>query len=161
MEDMFGNMAMRKQGLLMVVLVGCLWGLLSVLPMAQAIALTPIKLFDLSYERCPAEMQGIVTSGSNQGANCYMIKGKAENGTGKYVVDADVFGHIYDGNGVDTFENRGRVGTILEVPPGVSEFEFPISVPDNQPEPLQLKQFKASGFASRVRPFYYDNEDVE
>ena len=53
--------------------------------------------------------------------------------------------------------NRGRVGTILEVPPGVSDFEIRISVPANQPTPLTMKKFKASGFAQKVRPFYYDD----
>jgi hypothetical protein len=55
--------------------------------------------------------------------------------------------------------NRTRVGTIAEVPPGVSDFEFRISVPSNQPTPLKLKQFKASGFAGKVRPYYYQDED--
>lgn len=152
---------MRKQGLVIGILVGCLWCLLSFLPQSAAQALTSVRLYDLSYEKCPAEMQGGFASGSIQSVNCFMITGKAENTSGKYVVDADVFGRIYDGNGAPTFENRGRVGTILEVPPGISEFQIPISVAKNQPEPLQLKQFKASGFGSRVRPFYYDNEDVE
>lgn len=127
--------------------------------MSQAQALTPIKIFDLSYERCPAEMQGIVMSGSTDDATCYMIKGKAENTSGKYIVDADVFGRIYDATGAPTFENRGRVGTIMEVPPGVSLFQIPVAVAANQPEPLRLEQFKASGFTAQVRPFYYDNED--
>ena len=151
---------MGRQGLLVSFLVGCLWCLLSWLPWSQAAALTPISISDLSYEKCPAEMQGIVTSGSDRSANCFLIKGKAKNMTNKLIVDADVFGRIYDATGAPTFENRGRVGTIMEVPPGVSEFEFPISVAANQPEPLQLKQFKASGFTSQVRPFYYDNDDI-
>ncbi|AFY38421.1 hypothetical protein Lepto7376_2123 [[Leptolyngbya] sp. PCC 7376] len=151
---------MRRQGLLVSFVAGCLWCLLSWLPFSQAEALTPIKIYDLSYEKCPAEMQGIVTSGSNRGATCYLIKGKAKNMTNKLIVDADVFGRIYDGNGSPTFENRGRVGTIMEVPPGVSDFEIPVSVAANQPEPLELKQFKASGFTSQVRPFYYDNDDI-
>ncbi len=152
---------MGRQGLLVSFLAGCLWCMLSWLPWGQAEALTPIKLSNLSYEKCPAEMQGIVTSGSNRDANCFLIKGKAKNMTNKFIVDADVFGRIYDGNGSPTFENRGRVGTIMEVPPGVSDFEIPVSVAANQPEPLQLKQFKASGFTSQVRPFYYDNDDIE
>ena len=151
---------MRRQGLLISLVAGCLWCLLSLLPFMQAEALTPVKLSKITYERCPEEMQGILTSGSSDYANCFLIKGTATNMTNKYVVDADVFGRIYDGTGAPTFENRGRIGTILEVPPGESKFEFPVSVPANQPEPLQLKQFKASGFASRVRPFYYDNDDL-
>ncbi|WP_030008141.1 hypothetical protein [Picosynechococcus sp. NKBG042902] len=152
---------MERRSIIVSFLAGCLWLCLGLFPFSQALALTPIQLSDLSYERCPAEMQGIVTSGSNEDANCFMIKGKAKNASGKYIVDADVFGRIYDANGSPTFENRGRVGTILEVPPGISEFQIPVSVAANQPEPLQLKKFKASGFTSRVRPFYYDNEDVE
>ncbi|MEN9519200.1 MAG: hypothetical protein RLZZ381_1788, partial [Cyanobacteriota bacterium] len=93
--------------------------------------------------------------------SCYTIKGKAKNISGKTVVDADVFGRIYDANDNSTFENRGRIGTIEEVPPGVSDFEIRVSVPANQPTPLKLKNFKASGFAEKVRPFYYDDFEYE
>jgi len=37
-------------------------------------------------------------------------------------------------------QNRTRLGSITEVPPGVSDFELRISVPANQPTPLKLKQ---------------------
>lgn len=124
-----------------------------------AAALTPIKLFDLAYKDCPLELAaGSVTSGgASLPVNCFIIFGKAENKSGKTVVDADVFGRIYDANHNSVLENRSRVGTIVEVPPGVSDFEIRISVPANQPTPLQLEQFKASGFGSRVRPFYYQD----
>ncbi|MGK7951824.1 MAG: hypothetical protein AB4368_24305 [Xenococcaceae cyanobacterium] len=121
-------------------------------------ALTPIKLYDISYEPCSGAMaEGTVSSGDMRPANCFIVKGKAENNSGKEVVDADVFGRIYDANGDNVMANRGRVGTILEVPPGVSDFEIRISVPANQPTPLTMKKFKASGFAQKVRPFYYDD----
>ena len=127
-----------------------------------AAAITSIKLSDLSYEPCAGdEAEGSVSSGDLRPANCYTIKGKAKNISGKTVVDADVFGRIYDANDNSTFENRGRIGTIEEVPPGVSDFEFRISVPANQPTPLKLKNFKASGFAERVRPFYYDDFEYD
>ena len=122
--------------------------------------MTSIKLSNLSYERCSGnEEAGSVSSGNLGAANCYSIKGKAKNISGKTVVDADVFGRIYDANDNDTFENRGRIGTIEEVPPGVSDFEIRVNVPSNQPTPLKLKNFKASGFSERVRPFYYDDFD--
>jgi len=35
-------------------------------------------------------------------------------------------------------QNRTRLGSITEVPPGVSDFELRISVPANQPTPLKL-----------------------
>lgn len=56
-------------------------------------------------------------------------------------MDADVFGRIYDANGNPVLQNRTRVGTIDVIPPGISDFEIRISVPYNQPTPLQLEQF--------------------
>ncbi|MEA5570201.1 hypothetical protein [Calothrix sp. UHCC 0171] len=119
----------------------------------SAIALTQIRLFDISYEKCPSELaQGAVTSGgSPMVANCFLVIGKAENGTNKYVYDADIFGRIYDANNDPVLQNRTRLGSIPEVPPGVSNFQLRISVAANQPEPLQLKQFKAAGFSAQVR----------
>lgn len=125
-----------------------------------AAAMTSIKLTNLSYEPCAGdEAAGSVASGDLRPTSCYTIKGKAKNISGKTVVDADVFGRIYDANDNSTFENRGRIGTIEEVPPGVSDFAFRVSVPANQPTPLKLKNFKASGFAEKVRPYYYDDFD--
>ena len=127
-----------------------------------AAAITSIELSDLSYEPCEGdEAAGSVTSGDIRPASCYTIKGQAKNISGKTVVDADVFGRIYDAYGNSTFENRGRIGTIEEIPPGTSDFEFRISVPANQATPLKLKNFKASGFAGRVRPFYYDDFEYD
>ena len=128
-----------------------------VTPVADA--LTPVKLYDLSYTSCPPEItEGAYVGSGNMGANnCFLVQGKAKNTSGKPVVDADVFGRIYDANGNSAMENRGRIGSIAEVPPGVSDFEIRISVSANQPTPLSLEQFKASGFASKVRPYYYDD----
>lgn len=127
-----------------------------------AAAMTSIKLTNLSYEPCAGdEADGSVTSGDIRPVNCFTIKGKAKNTSGKTVVDADVFGKIYDANDNSTFENRGRIGTIEEVPPGTSDFAIRISVPANQPTPLKLKNFKASGFAGKVRPYYYDDFEYD
>ena len=139
-------------------LISCLFWLASWVFTPVADALTPIELYDISYEACSGDIaQGNVSSGDMRPANCFIVKGKAKNTSGKNVVDADVFGRIYDANGNNVMANRGRVGTILEVPPGVSDFEIRISIPSNQPAPLTFKQFKASGFAQKVRPFYYDD----
>jgi hypothetical protein len=119
-----------------------------------AAALTPIKLYDISYKDCPAELQeGNVTSGGTAfPANCFLVTGKAKNTSGKTVYDADVFGRVYDANGEPALQNRNRLGAIPEIPPGVSEFELRISVAANQPTPLRLEQFKASGFTGKVQP---------
>ncbi|MGF1481109.1 MAG: FxLYD domain-containing protein [Cyanophyceae cyanobacterium] len=123
-------------------------------PTAEAI--TQIKLYDLSYQDCPAEFaEGNVTSGGgSRPATCYLVSGKAKNTSGKPVYDADVYGRIYDANDNPVLQNRTRVGSIAEVPPGVSDFELRITVPANQPTPLKLEQFKASGFVGRVKPSF-------
>ena len=115
-------------------------------------ALTPIELSDVTYSPCPPEYaEGMVVSGSIREANCFLITGKAINRSGKLVVDADIFGRIFDANDNPVMQNRGRLGGIAEVPPGESDFELRVSISANQPEPLKLKQFKASGFTSTVR----------
>lgn len=135
------------------------FGLLSLVITPAADASTPIKLYDLSYTSCPSEMTegNYVGSGSMGANNCFLVQGKAKNASGKTVVDADVFGRIFDANGNSAMENRGRIGSIAEVPPGVSDFEIRISVSASQPTPLTLDKFKASGFTSKVRPYYYDD----
>jgi hypothetical protein len=115
-------------------------------------AMTQIKLFDLDYQNCPPELAvGAVTSGATAAANCFIITGKAQNDTYKTVYDADVFGRVYDANNDTVMQNRTRVGSIAEIPPGISDFALRISVPANQPTPLKLKQFKAAGFSGQVR----------
>jgi hypothetical protein len=135
-----------------LIFIAGLIGLLSWIWTPTALALTQIKLSNISYHDCPLELAtGVVGSSGSVSASCFIVTGKAENSTYKTVYDADIFGRIYDANGDSTLQNRTRLGLIAEVPPGVSDFEFRITVPSNQPLPLQLKQFKASGFSGRVR----------
>lgn len=142
-----------------VIAISCLFWLIGALVAPIAHASLPIKLTNLSSSECPPELsEGIVSSGGgSRPSNCFIVSGKANNASGKTLVDADVFGRIYDANGEPVFQNRSRVGTLPEVPPGVSDFEIRITVAEDQPAPLQLKQFKAAGFTNRVRPFYYDD----
>jgi hypothetical protein len=116
-------------------------------------ALTEVRLSHLRIEDCPAALAaGAVTSGGHTlPARCYWLTGQAENSTNKTVYDADVFGRVYDANGEPALPKRGRVGTIEQIPPGVSEFHLPLMVPAEQPAPLQLSQFKAMGFSAKVR----------
>ncbi|HCF26471.1 MAG TPA: hypothetical protein DEV81_04510 [Cyanobacteria bacterium UBA11049] len=135
------------------ILLSCLLGISAWLFALPALALTQIKLSNLSYHECPAELaKGAITSGgTTMAANCFIVTGKAENPSNKLVYDADIFGRIYDANNDSVMQNRTRIGSIAEIPPGVSDFELRISVPASQPLPLQLKQFKAAGFAAQVR----------
>jgi hypothetical protein len=138
---------------LTVLLVTCIFTVLSWIFTPEAMALTQIRLFDVDYQKCPPELaKGTVTSGgTTMAANCFLVTGKAENATNKYVYDADIFGRVYDANNDPVMQNRTRLGSIPEVPPGVSDFELRITVAANQPEPLKLKQFKAAGFGAQVR----------
>jgi hypothetical protein len=135
-----------------VIFFSCVFGVLSWVLTPPAVALTQIKLSDITYKQCPPEIaKGAVTSGTTMAANCFLVTGKAENSTNKIVYDADIFGRIYDANNDPVMQNRTRLGSIAEVPPGISDFELRISVPANQPTPLKLKQFKAAGFGAQVR----------
>lgn len=143
---------MRFRGWLVTVTLSCLFWVVSWAFTPNALALTPIQLSDLSYHECSPELaQGTVTPGTSSAANCFIVTGKAENKSNKLVVNADIFGRIYDANNNSVLQNRTRLGSIDEVPPGVSDFELRITVPANQPTPLKLEQFKASGFTGKVR----------
>ncbi|MEC4819343.1 MAG: biotin carboxylase [Scytonema sp. PMC 1069.18] len=133
--------------------MACVFWVISWVLSPTAVALTPIKLSNLSYHECPPELaQGAVTSGgSSMAANCFIVIGKALNATSKTVYDADIFGRIYDANNNPVMQNRTRLGSIDKIPPGSSDFELRISVAANQPLPLKLKQFKASGFSAPIR----------
>ncbi|MEM8603706.1 MAG: hypothetical protein AAGF24_07710 [Cyanobacteria bacterium P01_H01_bin.121] len=119
----------------------------------QAHALTSIKIANLAQEACPALMnEGLVTSsGSARPGNCFLIKGTAINSKNKTIYDVNIYGRIYDANHNTVLANRTRVGGIPEVPPGKSNFEIRITVPASQKGPLQLEQFKASGFSTPIR----------
>ena len=119
---------------------------------ASAWANVQIKLTNVNYERCTGDIgKNMVLGGGIMSAKCYMIKGDASNPSGKVVYNADVFGRIYDANGNDAMPERGRLGAVEEIFVGQSKFEIMVAVPAEQPEPLELKQFKASGFGGKVR----------
>lgn len=129
-------------------------------PMAHA--LTPIKLVDLSYHDCDQELSdGAVSPGGGKmkAANCFIVTGTAVNTSPKPVVDADIFGRIFDADNNPVMQNRNRLGAIPFVPMGKSEFELRITVPDKMKPPLKLDKFKASGFASSVSQFGNIDDD--
>lgn len=115
-------------------------------------ALTPVELTNVHAEDCPPEFaEGMVAPGTVDEARCYLIVGKAVNRSGKPVLNADIYGRIYDANDNPVMQNRTRLGAMDEVPPGESDFQIRISVSASQPPPLKLKQFKSSGFSGQVR----------
>ncbi len=147
--------------LLPVLLIACL-SFFSWVPAAQA--LTQIELKDLVAEECPADAayaENLTTSGSSMAATCYLVKGTAVNSSAKDIMDADIFGRIFDAEGNAVMKNRYRLGGIEYVPMGESPFSFRISVPSVQPAPLRLEKFKASGFATKVRRFQEWNQSID
>lgn len=138
--------------IVLVAAIATMAWLISTVYMPPALAITQIELKDLSYTSCPEEFsEGLVTAGSIQLARCYLVTGTAVNRSGKPVIDADVFGQIYDAEDNPVMQNRARVGGIDQVPPGESSFQIRVSIAANQPEPLRLEKFKATGFTGRVR----------
>ena len=146
---------------LIVLIVACIC-FLSWVPAAYA--LTQIGLKDLVAEECPADAayaENLTASGSSQEATCYLIRGTAVNSSSQNIVDADVFGRIYDAEDNAIMKNRFRLGGIEYVPTGESQFSFRISVPSVQPAPLRLEKFKATGFASKVRRFQSWDQSID
>ena len=122
------------------------------LPAPAARALVSVSLSDLSYEACPVEVgRGAVDAGSSRAANCFIVRGKTKNTSGKPVVNADIFGRIYDATNNPVFPNRNRIGSIDYIEPGIGKFEFQVTVSANLAMPLKFQGFKASGFKGRVR----------
>jgi hypothetical protein len=130
----------------------CLWlGSWTIVP--PALAVTQIPVSNIDYHDCPADVgEGAIASGSSMTANCFIITGTANNTSGKPVMDADIFGRIYDANGNSVMQNRTRLGGVPEIPPGESTFEIRISVPENQPTPLK-RQDLAARSGDRTRRF--------
>ena len=111
-----------------------------------------LQVSDLSIEPCPAEDIGAQPELRRPaGASCYALRGSVVNPTRKPVVDTDVFALIVDSSGEPVLQNRTRVGSIGDVPPGTSAFALRLSVPAGTPGPLSFRNVKARGFSAPVR----------
>jgi len=73
------------------------------------------------------------------------------NNTGRSVVDTDVFALVVDASGEPVLQNRSRVGSIGDIPPGRSTFALRLAVPMGTPGPLQVRNVRARGFSAPVR----------
>jgi hypothetical protein len=85
------------------------------------------------------------------GASCYALRGTVLNPGRKPAVDTDLFALIVDSSGEPVLQNRTRVGSIGDVPPGSSSFAVRLSVPAGTPGPLSFRNVKARGFSAPVR----------
>jgi hypothetical protein len=128
----------------------CCCGLLGpAVPPALAAGLTVTQV---SLEPCPsADIGAQPQLRRPSGASCYVLRGTVTNPGRKPVVDTDVFAQILDASGEPVLQNRSRVGSIGDVPPGDSTFALRLAVPAGTPGPFRFTNVKARGFKAPVR----------
>ncbi len=120
-----------------------------------------LRVSEVSLEPCPPEDVGAQPDLRRpSGASCYALRGVVENPGRRPVVDTDVFARILDASGEPVLQNRTRVGSIGDVPPGISPFGLRLSVPAGTPGPLRFSSVKARGFSAPVRSRAGDEDEL-
>jgi hypothetical protein len=118
-------------------------------PPAQAAGLT---VSEVSLDPCPADDIGAQPQLRRpSGASCFVLRGTVSNPAPQPVVPTDVFPQILDASGEPVLQNRSRVGSIGDVPPGSSSFALRLAVPAGTPGPFSFTNVKARGFSAPVR----------
>ena len=120
-----------------------------------------LQVREVSLEPCPSGDVGAQPElRSPTGASCYALRGVVTNPGKKPVVDTDVFALILDASGEPVLQNRTRVGSIGDVPPGESSFALRLAVPMGTPGPLSFRNVKARGFSAPVRTRAAEGEEL-
>jgi hypothetical protein len=133
--------------------------LLAVMPLVLVLMLMAPQVFaaslsvrEVSLEPCPSDDIGAQPQLKRpSGASCFVLRGTVVNPGSKAVVDTDVFAQILDASGEPVLQNRSRVGSIGDVPPGDSGFALRLAVPAGTPGPFTFSNVKARGFNAPVR----------
>lgn len=134
---------------------------LLVLAWPAAASAADLQVSEVTLEPCPAsDVASQPGQGRSSGARCYALRGIVENPGRQPVVDTDVFARILDASGEPVLQNRTRVGSIGDVPPGRSAFALRLSVPAGTPDPLGFSGVKARGFRAPVRTRALDGDDL-
>ena len=111
-----------------------------------------LQVSEVSLDPCPvADVGAQPELRRPTGASCYALRGTVLNPGRKPVVDTDLFALIVDSSGEPVLQNRTRVSSIGDVPPGSSSFAVRLSVPAGTPGPLSFRNVKARGFSAPVR----------
>ena len=135
--------------------------LISPLGLAQPAWAADLQVREVTLEPCPAADVGAQPElRTPTGASCYALRGLVTNPGRKPVVDTDVFALILDASGEPVLQNRTRVGSIGDVPPGESTFALRLSVPMGTPGPLTFRNVKARGFGAPVRTRAADGDEL-
>lgn len=120
-----------------------------------------LTVSEVILEPCPPEDVGAQPDLRRpSGASCYALRGVVENPGQRPVVDTDVYARILDASGEPVLQNRTRVGSIGDVPPGISPFGLRLSVPAGTPGPLRFSSVKARGFSAPVRSRAGDEDEL-
>jgi hypothetical protein len=111
-----------------------------------------LQVREVRLEPCPrGDVGARASQGRSASASCYALSGVVENPGRRPVVDTDVYALILDASGEPVLQNRARVGSIGDVPPGESPFALRLAVPAGTPGPLRFSSVKARGFSAPVR----------
>jgi hypothetical protein len=111
-----------------------------------------LTVSEATLQPCPVEDVASQPEWSRStGARCYALRGLVENGRRRPVYDTDVYARILDASGEPVLQNRTRVGSIGDVPPGRSSFALRLAVPAGTPGPLSFRSVRARGFSAPVR----------
>jgi hypothetical protein len=120
-----------------------------------------LQVAEVQLEPCPSDDVGAQPDRRGaSGASCYALRGLVNNPGRQTVVDTDLFALILDASGEPVLQNRTRVGSIGDVPPGETPFAVRLAVPRGTPGPLIVRQVKARGFKSPVRVRASEGEEL-
>jgi hypothetical protein len=120
-----------------------------------------LRVSEVTLEPCPpSDVAAQPDQNRSSSARCYALRGMVENTGRQPVVDTDVFARILDASGEPVLQNRTRVGSIGDVPPGRSPFALRLAVPAGTPDPLGVTSVKARGFSSPVRTRAGEDDDL-
>jgi len=76
-------------------------------------------------------------------SGCYILNGEISSDAKNTIKDVDVFAFIYDASGEEVLPNRPRIGSINNVPAGVSRFSIRVPIPSFAIPPFVIKNPKA------------------
>jgi hypothetical protein len=142
-------------------LAGLLLSALLLLAWPGAANAAELRVSEVTLEPCPpSDVAAQPDQNRSSSARCYALRGMVENPGRQPVVDTDVFARILDASGEPVLQNRTRVGSIGDVPPGLSPFALRLAVPAGTPDPLGVTSVKARGFSSPVRTRAGEDDDL-
>lgn len=150
-----------QQGRLPAELLALLLLALLVLAWPPAAGAAELRVSEVILEPCPSSDIAAQPAGNrSSSAGCYALRGMVENPGRQTLVDTDVYARIVDASGEPVLQNRTRVGSIGDVPPGRSPFALRLAVPAGTPGPLGVNSVKARGFRSAVRTRASDDDEL-